>query len=466
MGWQHAARADGVRALRAVAQRVGVPGVGDNASRAKVQTMVAGILAATSEERTRKKVAKLVASYEATFKSPGVSAPAPAAAPEPSVRFRGKSMLLTYNWDFFGKAFPDGTAAADDVRGLWQLWRTWKAHKKQEIEVVRSTHTLEKSIHATGLADRFHIHWKVDFKTAVDWTTTESVSFHGVRPNVSVSTQGFAKAARGANAQTVSNRGHFYCWAPKIGTERVGSNWRPFEHYRVLGAWIDDLWSEGKLAHKEYGDLSLRIRKGYASRKRDLEAVVADEREACVDRTIVEVNASLGKMKAPFRSFPEVTAWEDTFLYMAFRWKILALQADSDSGKSNFAESLFQKPFCVTVESAEDLDLKGFAADQFDGIVLDNVNSWGQLLRWRAVLQSRNAKSKGGRSATNMYSYVQYLYGVPIVATVDFDAPDPELLQPDHPKASRWLLRKRSPVPGWPAKACSTTKKTGGSCGT
>ena len=113
----------------------------------------------------------------------------------------------------------------------------------------------------------------------------------------------------------------------------------------------------------------------------------------------------------------------------------------------------------MTVESAENLDLKGFAADQFDGIVLDNINTWGQLLRWRAVLQSRNAKSKGATSATNMYSYVQYLYGVPIVATVDFDAPDPELLQPGHPKASRRLFRKRSPVPGWPAKGVLTNKK-------
>ena len=76
------------------------------------------------------------------------------------------------------------------------------------------------------------------------------------------------------------------------------------------------------------------------------------------------------------------------------------------------------------VEEAENLDLKSFDRDVHDGLVLDNVNSWGQLLLWRAVLQARNAKSKGGQSATNVYSYTQYLFGVPVVATVDLDAAD------------------------------------------
>ena len=70
--------------------------------------------------------------------------------------------------------------------------------------------------------------------------------------------------------------------------------------------------------------------------------------------------------------------------------------------------------------------------------MLDNVNSWGQLLAWRAVLQARNTLSKGGQSATNIYSYAQYLYGVAIVATVDTDAPDSYLVE--EVKASEYLV--------------------------
>ena len=124
-----------------------------------------------------------------------------------------------------------------------------------------------------------------------------------------------------------------------------------------------------------------------------------------------------------------------------FRWKLLVLVADSASGKSSFAESLFEQPFILTVEAAEHLDLKAFDRDVHDGLVLDNVNSWGQLLRWRAVLQARNAKSSGGQSATNMFAYVQYLFGVAVVATIDLDAPDAYLVQAGSPKCSNWLLK-------------------------
>jgi hypothetical protein len=105
------------------------------------------------------------------------------------------------------------------------------------------------------------------------------------------------------------------------------------------------------------------------------------------------------------------------------------------------AEHLFERPFVLTVEEAEHLDLKAFNYDVHDGVVLDNVNSWGQLLRWRAVLQARNAKTYGGQSATNMFAYAQYLFGVAIVATIDLDAPDAFLVDARSPKFSRWLLK-------------------------
>ena len=54
---------------------------------------------------------------------------------------------------------------------------------------------------------------------------------------------------------------------------------------------------------------------------------------------------------------------------------------------------------------------------------------------------ARNAKSRGGQSATNVHSYVQYLYGVPVVATVDLDTPDSHLVDPQHPKRSKWLCK-------------------------
>ena len=102
------------------------------------------------------------------------------------------------------------------------------------------------------------------------------------------------------------------------------------------------------------------------------------------------------------------------------------------------------------MEEAVVLDLKGFDYLAHDGIVLDNVNTFAQLLQWRAILQGRNAKSKGGQSATNVFAYSQYLFGVPVVATLDLDAPDAHLIDPGHAEHSRWLVKNtvRVELPG------------------
>ena len=57
------------------------------------------------------------------------------------------------------------------------------------------------------------------------------------------------------------------------------------------------------------------------------------------------------------------------------------------------------------------------------------------------MLQARNAKSRGGQSATNVFSYVQYLYGVAVVATLDLDTPDAHLVDEADARRSRWLLK-------------------------
>lgn len=308
--------------------------------------------------------------------------------------------------------------------------------------VVKSTSTLEESLSAK-LSGRVHLHWKLDLEAAIDHHTVDAFRFHGVGPDVRVpwSLSGMEKQARGSGYVEAVNRGHFYCWAPKRGTLRTASNWKPFRDYRVSGRWLEDLWGDRKLTHETYMDLSLKVRRGHAARKRDFDTVVADERTRRVDERIASVNKQLEKIKAPFRSFPEVTAWEDSFLHLNFRWKLLVLCADSSSGKSNFAESLFENPYVLTVEEAEHLDLRAFEYEAHDGIVLDNVNSWGQVLKWRAVLQARNAKSTGGQSATNVFSYAQYLYGVPIVVTIDLDAADSHLSNPLHEQRSRWICK-------------------------
>ena len=358
-------------------------------------------------------------------------------------RMRGASFLLTYNWRFYEKRLPDGTPTPQTEDDLWRLWKRWKAGSKKALGVTQSSSTMEQSLKSLHKG-RVHFHWKLNLKQAVDQTTTDSFAFHGIRPDVraTVVPAGLGqRKPRGASFLEASNRVHFYVVAAKIGTLRTDHNYKPWTNYRVAGKWLDDLWTDRKLDHSTYLDLALQVRLGFASRKRDLDMVLAREADSRIDQTIAEVDGELDKLKAPFRTFPEVTAWEDSFLLLDFRWKLLALVADSASGKSSFAESLFAKPYVLTVEDAEHLDLRDFDRDRHDGIVLDNVNSWQQLLSWRALLQARNAKTRGGQSATNVYAYTQYLFGVAIAVTVDLDAPDAHLTDRSNRKRSKWLCK-------------------------
>ena len=428
-----------VQILRRIAKDCGLHGVRDDASKAKIIEMAEAIAGLTGRPEETAEAAAAYEVYLSTFVA-NTSGSNAADGKRAGFRMRGKSFLLTYNWDFFGTALPDGAPTPATNKDLWDLWREWRAQKKKELQVKHSSSTLEQSLRSK-LDGRVHLHWKIDLAAALDQTTTDNLAFHGVHPQVETTNLGFQKKARGANQQMASNRGHFYAYVDKIGSVYRGSNWKPFDDYRVYGPWIEDLWTQRKLDHETYRKLSLEIRLGHTNRKRDIEQVCQDERERDIDAKIVEVDAVLATLTAPFRVFKEVREWEDSFLHVAFRYKILVLVADSASGKSNFAESLFDNPYILTVEDSANLDLRGFDAGQNDGIVLDNVNSWGQLLSWRAILQARNAKSRGGQSATNVYAYPQYLYGVAIVATLDLDTKDSFLVDAQAQNRSRWLLK-------------------------
>ena len=432
--------------MRSVAKACGVPLIRDDASRDKVRSFFSAIEAAKPEESELEKARTAWTEYEMTWPEQPTDADQAGQKTGDGYRLRGKSFFCTYNWDFFNKPTPDGTAPAASPNELWKRWKSWKASKKVDLGVVQSTSTMEQSLDSP-LEGRVHIHWKINLKVALDNTTRDAFAFHGIPPDVQTTlvaapaSAQFGKKARGANYAEASNRVHFYAWAPKVGTLYKGTNWHPWKNYRVMGKWLDDLWTDAKLAHDDYRALALRVRVGYSARVHNLERVLADEREQRVDKRIALVAEKQAMLKAPPRFFQEVKDWEDSFLELGFRWKMLVLWADSASGKSTYAEGLMENPYLLTVEEADNLDLRTFDFEKHDGIVLDNVNSFEQILKWRAVLQARNAKSKGGQSATNVYSYTQYLFSVAVVVTVDLDAPDGFLLDPQSRKHSKWLVR-------------------------
>ena len=99
---------------------------------------------------------------------------------EETGRIRGKSLMFTYNFDFYGRPLPgreEPMASEDD---LWERWRVWSIAKGEEIGIVRETSTLELSLDS-DLSGRVHIHWKVDLKKAVDWARKKEAKASGSR---------------------------------------------------------------------------------------------------------------------------------------------------------------------------------------------------------------------------------------------------------------------------------------------
>ena len=135
-----------VRSLRALARKLGVEDVaGDEVGRAQVASLAERLARVTGHSRDKKEASKLFKEYELTYSSTsGGSAErkengagtAGEVAEQPDVvvlRVRGKSFLLTYNWDFMGKPFPDGTGAVEDAAELWGLWLVWKNQAKAAL---------------------------------------------------------------------------------------------------------------------------------------------------------------------------------------------------------------------------------------------------------------------------------------------------------------------------------------------
>ena len=201
-----------LRELRRVAGLAGVAVVRDDAGKAKVTAMMLDIRAASGlEAATLQSAEEMFRRYEHTF-----GADTDHKQPPEGFRLRGKSFLLTYNWDYFNKPFPNGAPPPSTPAELWGMWRSWKHERARLPGVRQSTSTLEASLRS-DIEGRVHLHWKVDLEGAPNQTTTDGLDFVGVRPDAratAVPSDSFRKKARGANFLEASNRAHFYVWAP------------------------------------------------------------------------------------------------------------------------------------------------------------------------------------------------------------------------------------------------------------
>ena len=332
-------------------------------------------------------------------------------------RVRGTAVLLTYQ----GLTGVDHWSALNAfVEGHLSSWK------------VRHWCTTLETCHSGAL----HAHVMLQFRLAVD-KTASPFAFGGLKPNISP-TDLCGEGLRRKKLQSSIDRGFFYVWANKVGTVSntggepcVRGNYEPVwtqqrYRYQVLGAWPEKLWKQRKLTTDMYREYLHLTRDGVPSRKRNLETVENEEQRIELAATIaantkrIRANPELYK---PFPEIPEVSQWLQLFKADALRYPVLLLLGPSMSGKTEYANSLFQHALELKVGALLHFPdrLREFDRKKHDGLILDDVRDLRFLTENQDKIQGKyNVQLEFGITPGGQCKFEKYLFQVPTVATLNY----------------------------------------------
>ena len=345
-------------------------------------------------------------------------------------RVRGLATMLTYfgirdyaHW----RRFVDFVAARLNTWGV----KHWSA-------------TLERT-----RQNKLHVHLYLQFHRQVDKTTFTFV-FDGLTPRADDHDL-LGEGVSGRKVQESINRGFFYVWADKIGTERdpkgkpcVAGNYEPVWTscrftYPVLGKWAFNLWHDHKLTHERYEEYLHLCRDNVVSRKRNLDAVRAHEEKAARQTEMDARVKRIRSNKQLFKEYPDVpaaTRWLEHFKKEVDRYPILVVLGKSRVGKTEWAKRLFKNPLELKVGNLPSGTwpnrLRSFKRAVHDAVILDDVRDCQWLVDAQDKIQGKYdgelefASTQGGTCAFELD-----LWRVPVAVTINYATRNRELLQTD-----------------------------------
>ena len=272
--------------------------------------------------------------------------PQAAASKEGAFRFQSRAVLLTYQ----------GIDAAEaEALKVWRRFLNFAKSNKRTWGVVHWTATME-----TNKDGGHHLHLMLDFLKSVD-RTAPFFSFEGRSPNARANDLLGAGWSRSEQWQVSVNRGHFYVWANKRGTVRdaqgrlcVAANYEPAwtdakETYAVKAEWPEKLWREYKLDDFVYYNEYLFLCKDkVAAKKRNFEVFRAWHKSEELAREVEQRTARIrsnSSLYQPFQDVAQAQEFLELFKQDAMRYPVLVVHAPSFAGKSEWAVSLFKRPF-------------------------------------------------------------------------------------------------------------------------
>lgn len=346
-----------------------------------------------------------------------LSSSSPDAKRRKEYRIQSEAVLLTY------QKFPG--------LGSWLPFCAFLEARPKTWRVSRWSATLETNQDGT-----LHAHVMLQFLGQVDFTVAR-FAFLGLRPNASTNDIcGFGLCRK--RLQQSIDRGMFYVWADKCGTQRlpdgsvcVAGNYVPVWaegkcRYQVSGKWPEDLWKQRKVSHDTYKGLLYESRDGVVSRRRNFDAVVEQESRQERQQRITERTKRIRgnpSLFAPFAVVPAAVAWLKCFQEDRARYPVLVVLGRSSTGKTEWAKSLFREPLVLRIGMLETFPdaMRSFNPEKHDGIVLDDLRDL-LFLEWHQdkVQGKYDAEVEFGTTTGGTCAYYHDLFAVPFVATVNY----------------------------------------------
>ena len=311
----------------------------------------------------------------------------------------------------------------------------------------------------TCKSGRLHAHLMLQFWVKQD-RSSRAFAFEGINPNVSAHDY-LGEGVGRRNPQQSIDRGFFYVFAKKLGTvvdegghECVTGNYVPAwcsqdgaATYRVQGKWPEALWKHYKLDHATYEEYLFLTRDGVQARKRNLDACKAwseaQAEEAEIAATVKRIRSNPAIYK-PFPPVRAVSAWLEHFKTDLLRYPLLILVGASASGKTEYANSLFQKPLELKVGSSEVFPAKmvEFKRGVHDALILDDVRDLDFLVSHQEKVQGKyDSRIEFATTQGGTCFYTKYLFKVPTVVTINYTTKNRGYLE-----ANDWLSKPQNRV--------------------
>ena len=327
-------------------------------------------------------------------------------------------------------------------------FREWVESLSTKIGFKRYSATCEQSMRANrvvslddvfndvdyflpdGSPVRDHLHLFIEFSETRSIVVEEFAAqceFSGMVPQVSVN-QG-----RGVSQRKSLDRCHFYVRAEKIGSIFFFGTYLPWTewvagavaNYTPQGRWVDDLWSQHKLANPVYLKYAELVRVGLPGRKTAHDLLVNTLLRRRMNEEAARRQELLDRGFGPSRTIAAIEKWKATYNTLSSRYFILVLRAGSRSGKTEAAKSLFENVWEQVIEDLAAPNLRSFDRSVHSAILLDNVNSAQFILDNRGLLMARNTVHELSQTTTGLFTYPCYIHRIPVIITMDVEQPWP-----------------------------------------